>query len=414
MGSNQLLIRDVPTDIRAWITRERSKRGLTMKAFMLSLLRDAHGNDPQYDLFAGTPRDSTPDGNYIPFGFVDLFAGIGGVRLGLEAVGGRSLFSCEWDEYCKRTYYAWFKDTPAGDITKLDIASIPSHDVLAAGFPCQPFSIAGVSKKNALGLAHGFKDATQGNLFFRLANIIELKRPPIILLENVKNLQSHDGGRTWEVIRKRLEGLEYKIFTKVIDAADYVPQHRERIFIVGFDEHVFGPNPPFEFPAPPADKQPRLSSILEKNPDAKYTLTDHLWKYLKDYAQKHKERGNGFGYGLAPRDGITRTLSARYFKDGSEILVPQEGDNPRRLTPRECARLMGFPDNLPITVSDTQAYKQFGNAVVVPVATAVAKQIVKVMQWYVLEKRNGCLLGARRANGSNGVSARKGVRSKRK
>jgi DNA (cytosine-5)-methyltransferase 1 len=403
MASNQLLVRDVPPQIRAWIRSESSQRGHSINEFVLSLLRSAH--DPaagQGDLFSTTATEQASLGNAIPFGFIDLFAGIGGLRLGLEAVGGKCLFSSEWDEYCKRTYYHWFKESPAGDITKQDVSKIPDHDVLAAGFPCQPFSIAGVSKKNSLGRAHGFKDATQGNLFFTLANIIELKRPPVIILENVKNLRSHDGGRTWEVISRKLEKLEYKIFAEVMDAAGWVPQHRERIFIVGFDKRVFGEAPPFRFPEPPKDAKPKIASILEPNPDPKYTLSDHLWKYLQDYAKKHKEKGNGFGFGLVDLDGVSRTLSARYFKDGSEILIPQEGQNPRRLTPRECARLMGFPDELPIPVSDTQAYKQFGNAVVPPVAEAVAGRVVEILQWFILTKKKGCLVGPRRRINGNG------------
>ncbi len=396
MASN-ILIRDVPPAIQSWIKSESAQRGQSIKEFVHTLLREAHESPaPQPDLFVPAPPERRDAGGAIPFGFIDLFAGIGGLRLGIEAVGGKCLFSCEWDEYCKKTYYEWFKETPTGDITKLDIATIPDHDVLAAGFPCQPFSIAGVSKKNSLGRAHGFKDAKQGNLFFTLANIIELKRPPIVLLENVKNLQSHDEGRTWDVISRTLRKLEYRVHAQVLDAAHWVPQHRERIFIVCFDKRVFGENPPFEFPPAPDGNKPKISSILEANPDPKYTLSDHLWKYLQDYAKKHKEKGNGFGFGLVDLDGVSRTLSARYFKDGSEILIPQEGKNPRRLTPRECARLMGFPDDLPISVSDTQAYKQFGNAVVPPVAQAVAGSIVTMLQWYIVSKRKGCLVGPRR------------------
>lgn len=394
MASKPLLVRDVPDEVRTWIADQSSRRGLSHNQFLLSLLKDAHGG-PQLDLFE--PARIEPNADSIPFAFVDLFSGIGGMRLGLEAAGGHCLFSSEWDEPCKRTYYEWFKDTPHGDITKVDISEIRDHDVLAAGFPCQPFSIAGVSKKNSLGRAHGFKDATQGNLFFTLANIIELKRPPVILLENVKNLRSHDSGRTWTVIKDRLEGMEYKIFTDVLDAAWWVPQHRERIFIVGFDKRVFGENPPFEFPEKPEEDAPKLGQILEKKPDPRYTLSDHLWQYLQEYAKKHQEAGNGFGFGMPDLRGHTRTLSARYFKDGSEILIRQNNKSPRRLTPRECARLMGFPDHFKIVVSDTQAYKQFGNAVVPPVAAAVAKQIVKVLQWHVLGKQNGCLIAQKRA-----------------
>ena len=338
----------------------------------------------------GRARSGTvPTPDALPFRFIDLFSGIGGFRIGLTRVGGRCIFSCEYDKHARRTYATWFGESEEsifGDINQLksgnDIrARIPDHDVLAAGFPCQPFSIAGVSKKNSLGKAHGFKCRTQGTLFFHLATVIEVKRPPVILLENVKNLKSHDKGRTWDVIQSTLEGLNYKVHAKVIDAAHWVPQHRERVFIVGFDRKEFGDAPPFEFPIEPST-QPRLRDILESAPESKYTLTDHLWAYLQAYAKRHQEKGNGFGYGLANLDGITRTLSARYYKDGSEILIPQgRGQNPRRLCPRECARLMGYPDDLAIVVSDTQAYRQFGNSVVPAVVEAVAKEVVKTMSW---------------------------------
>jgi DNA (cytosine-5)-methyltransferase 1 len=319
----------------------------------------------------------------FPFTFIDLFAGIGGMRLGLQWAGGRNLFSCEWDKYAQKTYCAWFNDTPHGDIRKIEPDEIPDHDILAAGFPCQPFSIAGVSKKNSLGRLHGFKDESQGNLFFYLATIASLKRPLALILENVKNLISHDQGRTWATIKATLEEMEYKVFHKVIDARDYVPQHRERIFIVCFDRRVFGDTIPFEFPPTPRGKKPQLADILEENCPSKYTLSDHLWKYLQDYAQRHKEKGNGFGFGLADTNAVSRTLSARYYKDGSEILIPQKDRNPRRLTPRECARLMGFPDEFPVVVSDTQAYRQFGNALVPPIAAAVARAVVSVFRWHM-------------------------------
>ncbi|MGH3054643.1 MAG: DNA (cytosine-5-)-methyltransferase, partial [Gaiellaceae bacterium] len=289
-----------------------------------------------------------------------------------------------------------FGETPKGDITKIQPASIPDHDVLAAGFPCQPFSIAGVSKKNSLGRAHGFKDQSQGTLFFHLATVIELKRPPVIFLENVKNLRSHDKGKTWKVIESTLKDLDYTIFAQVIDAAGWVPQHRERIFIVGFDKHVFGDQVQFHFPTAPAGDAPKFRSILEPKPDPKYTLTDHLWKYLQKYAAKHAKAGNGFGYGLADLDGVSRTISARYYKDGSEILIPQRDKNPRRLTNREAAKLMGFdPDRYKIVVSDTQAYRQFGNAVVPPVAAAVAREMVRAISNHVFQDGNGCLLKGR-------------------
>ena len=222
------------------------------------------------------------------------------------------------------------------------------------------------------------------------------------MLENVKNLQSHDSGRTWDVIKSTLDELDYRIFPKVIDAAAWVPQHRERIFIVGFDRHVFGDNPPFEFPNKPDRPTPVFREILEPAPDPKYTLSSHLWKYLQDYAQRHREKGNGFGYGLADPNGVSRTLSARYYKDGSEILISQDKSNPRRLTPREAARLMGFDDKLPIVVSDTQAYRQFGNAVVPCVVESVARQIVKVMDWHITNNLKSCLIRKVRNGRNNG------------
>ncbi len=313
------------------------------------------------------------------FTFIDLFAGIGGFRTALEKLGGQCRFSCEWDKYSKRTYEAWYGETPHDDIRKVRIADIPDHDLLAAGFPCQPFSIAGVSKRQSLGMEHGFRCATQGNLFFELAKIVEAKRPRVLFLENVKNLKSHDKGRTWGVIENRLDKLNYWIFSKVIDASSWVPQHRERVYIVCFDKRTFHERPAFEFPCPPDETRPRLIDILDPSPDPKYTLTEHLWNYLQRYAEGHRAKGNGFGFGLVDPMGISRTLSARYYKDGSEILIPQRnGKPPRRLTPLECARLMGFTQKK-IVVSDTQAYRQFGNAVVPKVVDAVGRQILRVM-----------------------------------
>ena len=309
------------------------------------------------------------------FSFIDLFAGIGGMRSAFESIGGHCVFSSEWDKYCQKTYMSNFGEKPEGDITKVDEKKVPDHDILVAGFPCQPFSIAGVSKKNSLGRVHGFLDKTQGTLFFDVVRIINEKRPKAFLLENVKNLKSHDGGNTYKTIREALNELDYEVFDAIMDGKNYVPQHRERIIIVGFDRKQYGEMIGFDFPQPPKDAQ-SLKKILQVQVDKKYTLTDNLWKYLQDYAEKHRLKGNGFGFGMANPDGITRTLSARYYKDGSEILIPQEGENPRRLTPRECARLQGYPDDYRIVVSDTQAYKQFGNSVVVPLITAVADQIV--------------------------------------
>lgn len=414
--SSEILVRGLPDDVREWIVRESHENHLSQNEFLLAVLRQVSrasaSGESQLSLFPPSgkrPARIEPDAA-VPFSFVDLFAGIGGLRIGLEAAGGTCRLSCEWDKYCQRTYKAWFGETPQGDIRKIDPADIPDHDVLAGGFPCQPFSIAGVSKKNSLGREHGFKDATQGTLFFSVATIIEEKRPPVLMLENVKNLQSHGQGRTWAVIASTLTELGYRIFVKVIDAAAWVPQHRERIFIVGFHREVFGDAPPFTFPETPDAPRPRIAEILEKEPDARYTLSDRLWKYLQEYAKRHRAKGNGFGFGLADPEGIARTLSARYFKDGSEILIPRgPRRSPRRLTPREAGRLMGFPEGLPIVVSDTQAYKQFGNAVVPPVAEAVARQIAKVLRWRVASYGNGCLLGpvttrfAERANGALGL-----------
>lgn len=394
--SSDILVRDVPEPVREWIENERSLHRMTQKEFVLSLLEQAYHQSRELPLFAGLPQIVTPAPERIPFKFIDLFAGIGGMRIPLEKLGGKCVFSSEINPYSQKTYKAWFGETPHGDITKIPPAEIPDHDILAAGFPCQPFSIAGVSKKKSLGQAHGFLCEAQGTLFFNLAAIAQVKRPPVLLLENVKNLQSHDKGRTWKVIRETLDDLDYKVYAKVIDAAGWVPQHRERIYMVCFDKNVFGLNPPFDFPSPPEGSPPRLRPILDPEPAPKYTLTDHLWKYLRDYAERHKAKGNGFGFGLANLDGITRTLSARYYKDGSEILIPQgNGKNPRRLTPPECARLMGFPD-FPIVVSDTQAYRQFGNAVVPKVVEAIARNIISTLHWQLTRGANGCLLKGRR------------------
>ena len=317
------------------------------------------------------------------FRFIDLFAGIGGLRRPFEEIGGRCVFTSEWDRFCKETYTANFPEPAAsdhvfvGDIRSVSAnpETVPTHDVLLAGFPCQPFSIAGVSKKNALGQPHGFLCDTQGTLFYDLAKIIDHHRPSAFLLENVKNLERHDGGRTFVRIMHVLEDeLGYHVDTRVVDSSSWVPQKRERIFMVGFTERTA-----FDFDelAMPSGPAPVLADILDTEVDSKYTLTRHLWNYLKDYKEKHRRAGNGFGYSLFGPDDVARTLSARYYKDGSEILIKQRGRCPRRLTPRECARLMGFEKpgetKFGIPVSDTQAYRQFGNAVVQPVVRAVAR-----------------------------------------
>ena len=319
------------------------------------------------------------------FDFIDLFAGIGGMRLGFEAIGGRCVFTSEWDKWSQQTYLANFPDEDdhvfAGDIRPFgeNPKEIPKHQVLLAGFPCQPFSLAGVSKKNSLGRKHGFDCVDQGNLFFEIARIIEHHQPAAFLLENVKHLERHDRGRTFDVIRRTLEeDLGYTIDWRVVSSAPWVPQKRERIFIVGFKQDVGFSFDDFDTVVPDEADWPTLGSILlsHNEIDAKHTLSPKLWQYLQDYRKKHEGKGNGFGYSLFGPDDVTRTLSARYHKDGSEILVEQKGTRPRRLTPRECARLMGFETeerDWHVPVSDTQAYRQFGNAVVVPVVEAIAR-----------------------------------------
>lgn len=310
------------------------------------------------------------------FKFIDLFAGIGGIRLAFQKNGGKCVFTSEWDSFAKKTYEANFGEVPFGDITQISEKDIPDHDILLGGFPCQPFSIAGVSKKKSLGRQHGFLDKTQGTLFFDIARIIEHKKPKVFMLENVKNLVSHDKRKTFKIITETLTELGYSLHYQVLDAQYYVPQHRERILIVGFKKSVFKGKETFKFPEPP-NTELAIREILEKKVDSKYTLSDKLWNYLQDYKKKHKAKGNGFGFGLTDLNGVSRTLSARYYKDGAEILIPQRGKNPRRLTPRECARIQGFPDKFIIPVSDNQAYKQFGNSVAAPLIEAVGNNIVK-------------------------------------
>lgn len=333
-------------------------------------------------LIANTNQQEKPEAK---FRFIDLFAGIGGLRIGFENIGGKCVFTSERDRFAVETYRRNFPADPdhilAGDIREFTqndeaLSRIPKHDVLLAGFPCQPFSIAGVSKKNALGRPHGFKDATQGTLFFDIAQIIHHHRPGTFLLENVRNLRNHDKGNTFTTIMNVLQQmLGYRVSTKVISSHPWVPQRRERIFIAGFLDH----NIQFSFDdvVVPPGPEPTLRKILLQDVEEKYTLTPRLWEYLQEYKKKHEAKGNGFGFGLCGPDDVARTLSARYYKDGSEILINQGPDKrPRRLTPRECARLMGFERGnrtWEIPVSDTQAYKQFGNAVVVPVVEAVAE-----------------------------------------
>jgi DNA (cytosine-5)-methyltransferase 1 len=332
------------------------------------------------------------------FTFIDLFAGIGGIRIGFERQGGCCIYTSEWNPASQKTYLENFPATEnhqfVGDITQVDENDVPDHDVLLAGFPCQPFSIAGVSKMNSLGRPTGFECTTQGTLFFDVARIIAAKQPKAFLLENVKNLLSHDRGNTFKVIRETLQDeLGYQIFYRVIDGQHFVPQHRERLIILGFKNPI--QNDPFDDMVLPEKGAIKLTSILhpqngteqaeepyttgeKATVNPKYTLTPKLWQYLQDYAEKHRLAGNGFGFGLVTKNDIARTLSARYYKDGSEILIDQgTHKRPRRLTPRECARLMGFSDTFRIPVSDTQAYRQFGNSVVVPVIEEAARVLVK-------------------------------------
>lgn len=370
-------------------TVQRWEKGETApkRATMVLLRRELGGH--------GSQAVTGEAGGSIAFTFVDLFAGIGGMRLGFEAANGTCVYTCEWDRFCRQTYAANFPSGHeiAGDIREVRTADIPQHDILLAGFPCQPFSLAGVSKKNSLGQPHGFADDIQGTLFFDIARILSDHQPAAFLLENVKNLRSHDRGRTMKVILRTLEDeLGYAVSTRVIDARSFLPQHRQRVFIAGFREDTGFDLADLDLPD--LADGPRLRTILhpedgseEADPpytdgelaevSDRYTLSDHLWSYLQEYARKHRLRGNGFGYGLVGPDDTSRTLSARYYKDGSEILIRQDDSNPRRLTPRECARLMGFDqpgeNAFEIPVSDTQAYKQFGNAVAVPVVTVIAR-----------------------------------------
>ena len=325
---------------------------------------------------APSPPTGERDGVRGQLKFIDLFCGIGGFRIAFERAGARCVFSSDWDKFSRQTYAANFGETPHGDIHSVAVADIPPFDILCGGFPCQPFSLAGVSKKNSLGRKHGFQDVKQGNLFFSIADILDHHQPPAFVLENVKHLVRHDQGRTFKIIYDTLtDALGYQVHWKIINAQSVVPQHRQRIFLVGFK-----PGRAFEFPEFP-DAGPKLASILDPAAPDKYTLTDHLWNYLQNYAKKHQAAGNGFGFGLVTGNDIARTLSARYHKDGSEILISQgPRKNPRRLTPRECAKLMGYPDDFKILVSDTQAYRQFGNSVVVPVVERVAKRVIEALQ----------------------------------
>ena len=314
-----------------------------------------------------------PNNDNAKYKMIDLFAGIGGTRLGFYLTGKTSVvFSSEIDKFAVKTYRANFGEMPCGDITKVDAKDIPDHDILVGGFPCQAFSQAG--KKL------GFED-TRGTLFFEIARIINEKRPKAFLLENVKNLKSHDRGKTYKVIEKTLHDMNYDVQTLLFKAKDFgVPQNRERVYIVGFDKAQVKNYKDFKPPVP-FDKPTKVGDVLEESVNEKYTISDALWEGHKRRKRDHKKKGNGFGYSLVnPESPYTNTISARYYKDGSEILVEQKGKNPRKLTPREAARLQGFPEEYIIPVSDTQAYKQFGNSVAVPVVNAIAESILEVLE----------------------------------
>lgn len=413
--------------LNRWFNRKSAPRDLT--AVEVAMLKSM------------LPAPPAHHGRYA-FRFIDLFAGIGGIRSGFEAIGGQCVFTSEWNKYAVRTYKAnWYCDpeqhrfnedirdvtqshrTDLGDEAAAEHirATLPDHDVLLAGFPCQPFSLAGVSKKNALGRAHGFACETQGTLFFDVARIIDAKRPAIFVLENVKNLKSHDKGNTFRIIMETLDGLGYEVADaavtgagdpKIIDGKNFLPQHRERIVLVGFRRDL-NLHQDFTLRALEAlypERRPTFGELLEPTVDEKYILTPTLWKYLYNYARKHQAKGNGFGYGLVDPTNpasVARTLSARYFKDGAEILVDRGWDKalgerdfndagnqqrrPRRLTPRECARLMGFETvqgkAFRIPVSDTQAYRQFGNSVVVPAFAAVARLLEEKIRLAVKKRQ---------------------------
>lgn len=336
-------------------------------------------------LFSDVPY---PPVDRAEFKFIDLFAGIGGFRLAFQSTGGKCVFTSEWDEFAKKTYAANFGEVPFGDITRIVKTQIPDHDVLCAGFPCQPFSLAGVSKKNSLGRKHGFEDETQGTLFFEIKEILRVKRPRAFMLENVKNLISHDQKRTFRIIMDALRSqLGYVVAARIVDGSNWVPQHRERIFIVGFDpQQIRITEDEIAIPqAPPAGYQRReLREIIQRNVEG-HTLGAGTWDTLERHRRHHAERGNGFGYGLhrmpIGKGEVTRTISARYHKDGAEILIEQAGKRPRRLTVKEAMQLQGYdPEKFVFPVSDTQAYRQIGNSVVVPAIAATAQMIAEVLK----------------------------------
>lgn len=371
------------------IKKRREELGITTREFADALSLGAHGERllREWEKGLSEPNSEIKDRikNFAKkkpyvlctsnpkFRFIDLFAGIGGIRIPFQELNGNCVFSSEWDRFSQKTYQVNFGEKPAGDITKISADTIPDFDILLGGFPCQPFSQAGLHK--------GFSD-TRGTLFFEIERIIEAKRPKAFLLENVKQLIGHDHGRTLSVIMDHLKKLNYHAEYKVLRAGDFgVPQIRERIYIVGIDKEAYKLEENYSFPFPvPKHIKTRVGDILEKNVDEKYTISDKLWEGHQRRKLENRKNGKGFGYALFNADSeYTSTISARYYKDGSEILIEQENRNPRKLTPRECARLQGFPEDFIIPVSDAQAYKQFGNSVAVPVIRAIAKKLVSEM-----------------------------------
>ena len=341
--------------IRRWENGETKPTALELKAIL--------------DFPEITPYENNINADYK---MIDLFAGIGGTRLGFQLTGRtKVVFSSEMDKFAIKTYFANFGDMPFGDITKIDEHDIPDHDILVGGFPCQAFSQAGLKK--------GFED-TRGTLFFEIARILNNKKPKAFLLENVKNLLNHNKGQTYATIENTLKSLGYEVNLLVYHAKDFgLPQNRERIYIVGFNKDKIHNYEDFKAPKPPCTAT-KVGDILEEKVSEKYTISDKLWEGHQRRKRDNKVAGKGFGYSLFNKfSQYTNTISARYYKDGSEILIEQEGKNPRKLTPREAARLQGFPDNFIIPVSDTQAYKEFGNSVAVPVINAIAKEIIKVL-----------------------------------
>lgn len=389
---NDVLIRDVPDAIMSWLKCEQERQLLSQKELLLAILEDRYESERAPKLFDTHAPQFFRTAHGLPFKFAELFAGIGGLRLGLTRAGGCSVFAAEENRHCRKTYHAWFGDMPHSALDILDPMTIPDHDVLAARLPCER-----LTPDSSDRLDDGTRDSDSMNpsavtAFAQFSRVVEAKRPPVFVFEGAKNLRSHDRGRTWKTIRSRLDDqLGYWVFAAVIDAADYVPQHRPRTFVVGFDRGEFVRKPAFSFPMGSGQRH-RLADILCTRTPDKYTLSDRLWTYLQRYREQNEARGNGFGYDIADRTGVTRMFSSRYHKDGSDILIAQNNKNPRRLVPREAARLMGFPDRLPIVVSDTQAYKQFGHAVVPDIVEAIAEQIMGVVASHLERYRTGCLL----------------------